>query len=175
MSEFNNQGDNSTGGIPNLLKKWRSGIFKTAQNRPVPGNVTAKISEPQINSGVSPAKATSSSSINLPTNSLSKTIATSSDRTQKQQDRIPPYKIKQFDTILQADNVDVKALRELAWNGVPSQYRTMVWQILLGLIFFLFITIILVRKQQLTKQDIFQQIKVEEKIQLRKNEKRLEL
>ena len=146
MSEFNNQGDNSTGSIPNLLKKWRSGIFKTAQNRPVPGNVTAKISEPQINSGLSPAKATSSSSISHPINSLSKSIATSSDRAQKQQDRIPPYKIKQFDKILQADNVDVKALRELAWNGVPSQYRTMVWQILLGLFFLIYITTILVHK-----------------------------
>mmetsp|Transcript_51719 Transcript_51719/g.102153 ORF Transcript_51719/g.102153 Transcript_51719/m.102153 type:complete len:313 (+) Transcript_51719:2-940(+) len=30
------------------------------------------------------------------------------------------------------DNIDISALRKLAWNGVPNKFRAEVWQILLG-------------------------------------------
>ena len=45
---------------------------------------------------------------------------------------ISPYRNKQFDKILLAENIDLVALRKLAWNGVPWKYRTQVWQLLLG-------------------------------------------
>mmetsp|Transcript_22823 Transcript_22823/g.31302 ORF Transcript_22823/g.31302 Transcript_22823/m.31302 type:complete len:458 (+) Transcript_22823:52-1425(+) len=42
------------------------------------------------------------------------------------------YRIALFDKVLQSETVDLKALRRLSWNGVPSDYRTEVWQMLLG-------------------------------------------
>ncbi len=42
------------------------------------------------------------------------------------------YKITQFVQILQQENVDLKALRKLGWNGVPFEFRAEVWQMLLG-------------------------------------------
>lgn len=46
----------------------------------------------------------------------------------------PPkyYRLEQFDNILGGENIDLNQLRKLSWNGVPPQYRTMVWQLLLG-------------------------------------------
>jgi hypothetical protein len=44
----------------------------------------------------------------------------------------PEYKIKQFQHVLNAPNVDLNALRALAWNGVPMQFRATTWQLLLG-------------------------------------------
>lgn len=43
-----------------------------------------------------------------------------------------PYRVVKFESILQADNIDMNALRKLSWNGVPSEMRPMVWQLLLG-------------------------------------------
>lgn len=43
-----------------------------------------------------------------------------------------PYKIQKYQAILDADNVDLNALRKLSWNGIPNEYRTMAWQLLLG-------------------------------------------
>lgn len=42
------------------------------------------------------------------------------------------YRLQQYEQILGADNIDLGALRKLSWNGVPYQYRTVVWQLLLG-------------------------------------------
>ncbi|GAA6016437.1 hypothetical protein JCM10207_003861 [Rhodosporidiobolus poonsookiae] len=39
---------------------------------------------------------------------------------------------RKFLDVLEADSVDLAELRKLAWNGVPSELRTMVWQVLLG-------------------------------------------
>ena len=43
-----------------------------------------------------------------------------------------PYRLSQFDSLLQAENIDLNALRKLSWNGVPPEFRPMVWQLLLG-------------------------------------------
>lgn len=43
-----------------------------------------------------------------------------------------PYRIVQFENIINADNVDIIALRKLSWNGVPNHFRPIVWPILLG-------------------------------------------
>lgn len=45
---------------------------------------------------------------------------------------ISDYKNTQFENVLQADIIDMTALRKLAWNGIPSQHRTFVWQLLLN-------------------------------------------
>jgi TBC1 domain family member 2 len=42
------------------------------------------------------------------------------------------YRNGLFERILSADNVDLKELRNIAWNGIPWKYRTRVWQLLLG-------------------------------------------
>lgn len=45
---------------------------------------------------------------------------------------VSEYKLSQYENILQADIVDLEELRKLSWNGVPSKYRSQVWQMLLG-------------------------------------------
>lgn len=37
-----------------------------------------------------------------------------------------------FEKILSADVVDLKALRDASWSGVPAQHRMVTWQLLLG-------------------------------------------
>lgn len=41
-------------------------------------------------------------------------------------------RIDRFKRILTKPNIDLSALRKLAWNGVPEEIRPMVWQLLLG-------------------------------------------
>lgn len=53
-------------------------------------------------------------------------VRTSFERVQQ------PHRIQQFDKLLQAENIDLNALRKLSWNGIPTGFRTMVWQLLLG-------------------------------------------
>ena len=56
----------------------------------------------------------------------SSTVAASSSSNSK------PYRLQKFDQLLNADNVDLNALRKLSWNGIPYEYRPVVWQLLLG-------------------------------------------
>ncbi len=65
------------------------------------------------------------------TSSFPSNIAVDSSSKSKTEQK-KPYKIQQFQTLLEADNVDIPALRKVAWNGVPSEFRTKVWQLLLG-------------------------------------------
>ncbi|KAK8800552.1 hypothetical protein WA158_006870 [Blastocystis sp. Blastoise] len=41
-------------------------------------------------------------------------------------------KIKSIEKVLKADKIDIKALKEVAWTGVPSKYRAETWKLLLG-------------------------------------------
>ncbi|KAK9473614.1 rab-GTPase-TBC domain-containing protein [Dipodascopsis tothii] len=41
-------------------------------------------------------------------------------------------RINKFKRVLQASNVDIGALKTLAWSGIPEELRPMSWQILLG-------------------------------------------
>ncbi|KAK9449522.1 rab-GTPase-TBC domain-containing protein [Limtongia smithiae] len=41
-------------------------------------------------------------------------------------------RINKFKRVLQESNVDILALRNLAWNGVPDELRPMAWQLMLG-------------------------------------------
>lgn len=41
-------------------------------------------------------------------------------------------RINKFKRVLQSSNVDISALRNLAWSGIPDELRPMSWQLLLG-------------------------------------------
>lgn len=43
-----------------------------------------------------------------------------------------PYRIAQFETLLNADVIDMVTFRNLCWNGIPSQYRPIAWPFLLN-------------------------------------------
>jgi hypothetical protein len=45
---------------------------------------------------------------------------------------VSTYRQSQFDQLLANENVDLGALRRLAWNGIPPKHRPEVWQMLLG-------------------------------------------
>lgn len=45
---------------------------------------------------------------------------------------VPPSRLAKFERILGARQVDLNALRDLAWNGTPSALRPRVWSLLLG-------------------------------------------
>lgn len=42
------------------------------------------------------------------------------------------FKLSQYEKLLIQDHVDLQRLRTISWNGIPAQYRTEVWQMLLG-------------------------------------------
>lgn len=42
------------------------------------------------------------------------------------------YREQQYEKILSMDVIQMYELRALAWNGIPIQYRAMVWKLLLG-------------------------------------------
>jgi hypothetical protein len=42
------------------------------------------------------------------------------------------YREQQYEKILSMDVIHMPELRSLAWNGIPIQYRAMVWKLLLG-------------------------------------------
>ncbi|KAK7207983.1 putative GTPase activating protein [Myxozyma melibiosi] len=41
-------------------------------------------------------------------------------------------RINKFKRVLQPSNVDIAALRNLAWSGIPDELRPMAWQLMLG-------------------------------------------
>ena len=57
---------------------------------------------------------------------LPSTISSSGELPQKH------YRVERFKVILSSENVDMIELRKLSWNGVPPQFRTMVWLLHLG-------------------------------------------
>jgi hypothetical protein len=106
--------------------------MKGIVNRPVPGSLKAKskASDGQSTSAMSASlfsppvsKPPSSEKFNYEVNDEGKTSPLKSARN---------YRITQFENILSAENVDLNALRKISWNGVPYEYKTMVWQLLLG-------------------------------------------
>ena len=43
-----------------------------------------------------------------------------------------PYRTMQFERIIDAENVDDSELRDTSWRGVPTVYRPLAWQIMIG-------------------------------------------
>ncbi|ODV95565.1 hypothetical protein PACTADRAFT_76029 [Pachysolen tannophilus NRRL Y-2460] len=44
----------------------------------------------------------------------------------------PNSKFNKFVKLIKADSIDLNALKELSWNGIPNELRPIVWQLLLG-------------------------------------------
>ena len=42
------------------------------------------------------------------------------------------FQAQRFDEVISADHIDMDALREVSWNGIPHQHRAQAWQHLLG-------------------------------------------
>jgi hypothetical protein len=61
----------------------------------------------------------SSSSNNSNSNSSNNNIFNSTMQTTERK----PYKIQQYENVLNCENVDLDALRKLSWNGVPEYLR----------------------------------------------------
>ena len=106
----------ATDGPTSFFRRIRKGVTDTVM-RPIPGGVRV-VRAPDSTQG-----ATNGSF----GNSKSSTDQANSSSTP------PPryYRLEQFDNILGGENIDLAQLRKLSWNGVPPQYRTMVWQLLL--------------------------------------------
>jgi len=45
---------------------------------------------------------------------------------------IPEHRVKKFYKLLSEPVIDLDALRELSWNGIPSELRGLCWRLLLG-------------------------------------------
>jgi TBC1 domain family member 2 len=108
-----------------IFRRWRKsgsdravpGSVKTIQS-PVPGS-PVKSGENRAYSSYMPKQAGGSSTPEPP--AASPTTSSNSS-----------YNLKKMEAVLESENIDLTALRKLSWNGVPSQHRPMVWQLLLG-------------------------------------------
>lgn len=77
-----------------------------------------------------PSTSSSSSTSSCSTSSTVSTVVPSKT------DRVnTPYRIKQFEKLINSETVDLSTLKKLSWNGIPTIYRTTVWQLLLGKIY----------------------------------------
>lgn len=134
MSQFFNtkdepKGDSDQGS--SFLQRLRQNVVSKPLPIPLPGSLRLRaqeLSQSSVTAFFNSAFGNSSST------SASSNIASESITTEIPQ-RIsvaPAYKIAQFDAILEADNVDLAALRKLSWNGIPSQFRSKVWLLMLG-------------------------------------------
>jgi hypothetical protein len=102
-------------------------------SRPVPGTVKpVSIRSPSDSDAEQPAAASSgfaSSPVSHVSQDSSKVEATGASSTGASK---TSYKVQKFQTSLDAENIDLVSLRKLSWNGVPNEFRAMVWQLLLG-------------------------------------------
>jgi len=55
----------------------------------------------------------------------------SSDKTQRRLKKLDP-KIEKFQTLLSSPLVKMEELKKLCWNGIPEEFRTECWKLLLG-------------------------------------------
>ena len=79
-----------------------------------------------VNTGKLQTPSSSSSLSSLSFSNIPKSTSNDTITTHK------PYRLAKFEQILHTENVDLDALRKLSWSGIPSQFRTIVWQLLLG-------------------------------------------
>lgn len=61
------------------------------------------------------------------------TLSNSSIHSNKATDEsdIPDPRIKKFEVLLDKENLNIEQLRKISWNGVPVQFRGIVWKIML--------------------------------------------
>ena len=114
-----------------FFRRLRQNVVETV--RPVPGIMKLGINKPAETSTTSSTPPSLLSafrqSISSPESSYKQH---SSPTTTTTSPEAPAYKIQQFEQILNMDNVDLNALRKLSWNGIPPNFRTMSWQLMLG-------------------------------------------
>ncbi len=110
MSKLDNDEDNGPSAFFRRLKKGVTDTVVSA-SRPVPGLI--KLSK----ASNAPSDQNISFVLHKKGDSDSKTSS---------------YKLSQFQQLLNQENVNLKALRKLSWNGIPTQFRTEVWQMMLG-------------------------------------------
>eukprot|EP00607_Mallomonas_marina_P008703 CAMPEP_0182423696 /NCGR_PEP_ID=MMETSP1167-20130531/9767_1 /TAXON_ID=2988 /ORGANISM="Mallomonas Sp, Strain CCMP3275" /LENGTH=311 /DNA_ID=CAMNT_0024602899 /DNA_START=131 /DNA_END=1063 /DNA_ORIENTATION=+ len=125
---MNNNSGSDEAGSNGFFKRWTN---KINANRPVPGSLKVRVGKPSIDgSGMS------ASHYSPPPHAKSDKVSGASEEdTSHMKITSTPgksYRISQFEQILDADNVDLNALRKLSWNGVPAEFKNMVWQLLLG-------------------------------------------
>jgi hypothetical protein len=123
------------------------GILKIIRSPSEPESVTKSAGSPNssgspvtVNSGNSNSYNPSSSSSNVTSvkngifaPSLIPSSSSSSISSAGRKRTISPYQLKQFEKVLnESDTVDLIALRKVSWNGIPSHFRPVVWQMLLG-------------------------------------------
>lgn len=122
MTDFNETID----GPSSFFRRFRKGVTDSVSRPVTPVIKVAKIPEVVQRGHPSDRNAVSLSG---------KSIGGTSSINSSNSSSTPPpkhYRLEQFDNILAGENIDLTQLRKLSWNGVPPQYRTMVWQLLLG-------------------------------------------
>ena len=126
MSSSSSSSSSFGAGAFSFFQRWGNSN-STNNGRPLPGNLRKESRSPAtIDTNATPSPSSSSSSSSS-SSELNNHNTKNSDIVE-----VSPYRSKQFDKLLSSDNVDLKALRKLAWNGVPWMYRTQVWQLLFG-------------------------------------------
>lgn len=108
----------------NFLAKLKKSAEENNHN-PVPGSTTV------VQASIYPRLETSCTStptmdLSIPTKDGNASITYSSIR------NVPPYRMTQFEKLLNSDSVDLNSLRNISWNGIPTGFRPDIWKMLLG-------------------------------------------
>lgn len=138
MSEKNSKDENQTtavGPFHFFRQLVGAGQSSSSSSSRIVSNGSGSPSRPVAVPGViMPVMSDSSPNYNAPPSPLSTSSSntSSSFSTSSTASSQRPYRIAQFEGMLNADNADMMELRKASWNGVPIRYRTQVWQLLLG-------------------------------------------
>lgn len=121
MAEFSK--DDTPGAF---FKKLRDKVVEPfAAVKPLPGSIVLKVTETFSKGATKPEDRNTILKM-MAEEELRSSAAQAAERKQQ------PYRLQQFEQLLSEEDIDMTALRKLAWNGVPAQHRCMVWQLLLG-------------------------------------------
>mmetsp|Transcript_21435 Transcript_21435/g.36097 ORF Transcript_21435/g.36097 Transcript_21435/m.36097 type:complete len:391 (-) Transcript_21435:91-1263(-) len=101
----------------NIFRRWGR---KTSISKAVPGTVKAVQTKTDV------PTSTDSSLNEKGGRTIGETSSTHAESAKKS------YHFIKMEQLLAADNIDSAALRKESWNGVPPEFRSMVWQLLLG-------------------------------------------
>lgn len=116
-----------------FLRRFRNNTEQST--RPVPGQIRVSRGLSDEAKESDSTKSVQEKSNQVIVQAKSTDVPKSSGESQPSQEKgkyVSTYRYAQFEKILAMENVDLSALRTLAWNGVPSKYRADVWQMLLG-------------------------------------------
>lgn len=111
---------------PGFFKRWRKGANGNTPTRPLPGSIKA------VTYSTSPTGKISTSNIKDGLSNMNLGEANNGDDSPKKAPEKRTYHTNKIESLLNVENVDLMALRQVTWNGVPMEHRPMVWQLLLG-------------------------------------------